>query len=1149
MNIRFNNINRLILASIILVCASCVTKKKKGDIGWLKQKYHDTTAEFNGYFNADVIMDETFASLDEQHIDNYNKLLPVYTYSETDNPKAYASEMDRAIEKVTIVALNHEPSVWVDDCYVLMGKAQFLKQDYETAEETFQYFEEEFNPANPGSRVYNKSDSKNESRERKKEEQLAKKKEQRDAKKEKEKERKAKEEKDAEERELATKEREAKKKLEEKEREADRNEKKRQDEEEKKAREADRKEREDQKAKERKAKEQFEKQQSDIKDDISNLKKDLAKAEQNRREQERKAKEERRKNKKRDKKIDPKADPRSSKEIQLESSIKSKEAALESLKTSYAQQEAAMEKEAEARSIQKEKERADKAAARVRAQELKEENKIKDAEAKKIAEAEKAKRELEEEKRLAEQEAKAEEEEIIEEFKEEQRTKKEPQKVENGGLFKHKTVYSEGLLWLARTYIERENFGSAEFTLNKLGSTVPVTNDVQRQLPAAKAHLKIKKGDYNQAIPDLEEAIDLSKNNTEKSRYQYIIAQIHQMNGSAEEAKVAFEKVKRFKPGYDMEFNSQLSVARNAWRTGSGSITSVLKSLDKMARQEKNIDYLDQIYFTKGEIKLASGDKEGALEDFKEATALSSGNKAQQTESYYNLASLYYELNDFVKAQNYYDSTAQILPKNDERFAEVDTRAKSLKPIARNIEIVESMDSLLALANLPEAELKKWAQDKLDKQKDEEEAAEDAAFEEQKPKTPKLNKKAGRASNFFAYNPITLDKGRRDFSRKWGTRKVEDDWRRASKTSSLIGNEEEETSEEAELSSSDDDEALEEILRDVPRSNAQQIASKGKIEKALFELGKLFRSEIQNYEESIESLSRLNRDYPDTEHRLDAYYFLYLDYLDLDDDANAKRYADKIVNEFPDSDFAQLISNPDYAAQKAKEENNKEQYYRTTLSTFEKRDYEMVLARVEKAKEVFGKKNEYTAKLDLLKAMSIGGIKGKDEYVKALNDVISKHPRTDEETRAKEIVRFLKGDLEAFDNRIYDEAVEEFKVEDAKLHYVIVSVFDTKENNIDDAKIKISSYNKKYHKSDNIKITDIFLNPETKSKIILLRRFDNKAQAMDYIDGTLKNPADFVNGNNLAFDIFGITQRNYREVIKQKSLNNYKVFYEKSYSK
>lgn len=1145
MNIRFTSVARLILLSVILISSGCVTKKKKGDIGWLKQKYHDTTSKFNGYFNADVIMDETVVSLEEQHVDNYNKILPIYPYSETDNPKAVAGEMDRAIEKVTIAALNHEPSIWVDDCYVLMGKAQFLKQDYETAEETFQYFEEEFNPSNPASRVYNKSNSKKDSKERKKEELEVKKKEQLDAKRAKEKERKLQAEKDEEERELKAKEREREKKEQDQEREADRKAREAQDKLDREAREEERKSKERLKEEERDAKKRFEKSQSDIKDDLANLRKDLAEAERDRRDAERKAKEERRKNKKRDKKVDPKADPRSAKEIRLEAEIASKETALETLKVDYAKEEESLKLKAEQDKLQRETEKANTEAARIRAKEEKAEKKIREEEAKRIAKEERIKREAEEEIRLAEEAAQAEKEEELEEIQADQKKKTTPPKVEDGGLLKHKSVYSEGLFWLARTYIERENFGSAEFTLNKLGSTIPATKDVKRQLPAAKAHLKIKRGDYEEAIPDLEAAIDESKSNKDKSRYQYIIAQIHQMEGNSSEAKIAFEKVKKYKPEYDMEINAQLSVARNAWRTGSGSVNSVLKSLDRMARQEKNQDYLDQIYFTKGEVKLASGDKAGALEDFKKATSAGISNKAQQSESFYNLANLYYDLDDFVKAQNYYDSTSQVLIKTDERYPEVESRAKNLKPIARNIEIVERMDSLLALAELPENELRKLAEAQLEELKENDAAEKDAEFEAQKPVKPKFNKRPSRASNFFAYNPITLDKGQRDFDRKWGNRKLEDDWRRSSNSSSLIDEEGEE--EEEEILDSGDDEAIAEILRDVPRSNAQKTASNSKIERGLFELGTLFRSKIQNYEESVKALERLVNDYPNSEHKLDAYYFLYLDYLDLENDAKAKLYADKIVDEFPDSDFAQLISNPNFAAQKAKEENNKEQYYRTTYSAFQQGDYEGVLARVEKAKSMFGKENDYMAKLDLLKAMSVGGLEGKDEYVKALNDVISKHPKTDEETRAKEIVRFLKGDLEAFDNRIYDEAIDEFKAEDGKLHYVIITLFDTEENNINEAKIKMSSYNKKYHKSDNLKITDIFLNPETKSKVILLRRFDNKAKALDFIDGTLKNPDDFLDGTDLAYDIFAITQRNYREIIKQKSTNNYKVFYEQNY--
>ena len=881
------------------------------------------------------------------------------------------------------------------------------------------------------------------------------------------------------------------------------------------------------------------------------MKKDLAEAQQKRRENERKQKEERRKNKKRDKKIDPKADPRSASEISLESQIELKEKEIEDSKTNYTNSLEALQKSEEdaaaARTANREAKR--KALEEEKAQ--KAEQKRKRAEEKRIAREEKIKRDAEEELQAAKEAAELEnedEESVAEEASSNQSSKQNIQKVDDGGFLGHKTVYSEGLLWLAKTYIERENFGSAEYTLSKL-SSMAVTKDVSRQIPAVYAHLNLKKESYTEAIPHLEQAISISNDNTEKARYAYILAQIHQMNGDAVAAKQSFEQVTNFKPNYDLEFNTKLSIARNAWRTGSGSVASVIKSLDRMAGEEKNEDYLDQIYFTKGEIKLASGDKTGALEDFKESTALSAGNKVQQAETFYLMAELYYETQDYVAAQHYYDSTSQVLPQKDERYPDVKNKAQSLKSIAKNIESIEKADSLLALAALPEADLIAWAEEQLEEIREAEEEASYAAEEPIKNNNKPILAvgKNSRSTNFFAYNPITLDKGKRDFDRKWGTRKLEDNWRRSSKTSSLIDDETTEDGGEEEEEDISEDEAIAEFLKDVPRTNAQKKASNARIEKALFELGKLFRSEVQNYDQSINSLSRLLKDYPDTKHKLDAYYYLYLDYLDLNDNAQAQVYADKIVREFPDSDFAKAISNPNYAAEKAKEENKKEQYYLKTLSVFQQSEYQETLDRINKAKELYGKKNEFTPKYDLLKAMSIGGLQGKDEYLKALNDVISKHPNTDEQTRAKEIVRFLKGDLNAFDNRIYDEAIENFKAEDEKLHYVIMATHDNQNNVVNDAKITISSFNKKYHNLDNLKITSITLNQESKATLILIRRFKDKAKALDYIDGAVKNPKDFVDGNELAYDIFAVTQRNYREIIKQKSINNYREWYSTNY--
>ena len=127
----------LILAMITVSCST--TKRSRQDTGFLGKKYHDVTAKFNGYFNADEIYK--------------------------------TSILDKVIEKVTKVAALHEPSKWLDDCYVLMGKAQYLKGDLESAQETFEYFVKDFNPKDPESRVYNSPDADKSTKERRKEAQ------------------------------------------------------------------------------------------------------------------------------------------------------------------------------------------------------------------------------------------------------------------------------------------------------------------------------------------------------------------------------------------------------------------------------------------------------------------------------------------------------------------------------------------------------------------------------------------------------------------------------------------------------------------------------------------------------------------------------------------------------------------------------------------------------------------------------------------------------------------------------------------------------------------------------------------------------------------------------------------------------------------
>ena len=74
----------------------------------------------------------------------------------------------------SVVVNLHREAVWTDDCYLLVGKAQYLKQDYESAEETLRYLTNEFSPekmAEKEKKSKGKDDKKNKSSDSKEDEE------------------------------------------------------------------------------------------------------------------------------------------------------------------------------------------------------------------------------------------------------------------------------------------------------------------------------------------------------------------------------------------------------------------------------------------------------------------------------------------------------------------------------------------------------------------------------------------------------------------------------------------------------------------------------------------------------------------------------------------------------------------------------------------------------------------------------------------------------------------------------------------------------------------------------------------------------------------------------------------------------------------
>jgi len=991
--------------------------------------FQNTTARYNGYYNATVLLEESRLALDEQTTDNYNKILPIYKYVEADNPKAVANDLDEAIKKVSVVVNLHRASHWTDDCYLLLGKAQYLKQDYEAAEETFEYLADEFSPEA-----------------------------------------------------MAKKEAEIQKK------------------------------------------------------------------------------------KKRGKKI-----AHGSSRSGHSGAVKDKEA----VKSKKLKNKEIQHKKKEREKVRKQR---NKQIKKKRNQRKKGKSSHSSASKKKKppAHKKKSKEATEDKKEESKEKPKEEKKKNPRQKKTEEEDTPVPDKISLGELepqviadskpesyfMKHRPAYQEGILWLARTYIERENFSNADRLIEQLDQNSGTFEDIRQQLAVVQAYYYMKRKDYESVIPALENAISLSKSRKDKARYTFIIAQLYQQADQGDAAYATYEKALKYGPNYDMAFNARLKLAENAWLNGKGTAEQAVKNLEKMLKDIKNTDFKDQIYFAIADIALKQDDRKTAIDNLRLSLNNSTKNKFQKAESYLLLAQLYFEVEDFVNAKLYYDSTVQVLPKTDERFTDVNRLNDNLTEIANNLRSIHLQDSLLLIYKMTKDEKRELA---FQIQKEREEAKIKAAAKTAARKgggtkavaaglrptsvggrpgrTPTATRVANKSS-FFAYDDRGVKRGQREFQRAWGGRPLEDNWRRSNQKSfDNLGSEIETTTAAAVALT---DEEIDKILKNVPKTEKDVEAANRIVEAALFALGNLYRDRLENNQKAIESLEELLKRYPGTQFQLDAYYYLYLAHSDLGHTKEAKFYFDKIIREYPNTTYAKVLQDPSYLKQILDDRAKLNQFYDETYAAFQKGQYQVAFNRIQQVTKQFGAKNSLQPRFALLSAMCLGNLKGRPEYVEALKGVVGKYPGTPEQIRAKEILRLL-GAISASGHGQQRKGAKKdlFKTEPNRLHYIIV-VFngDVKLNK---AKIAVSDYNRRFHKLEKLRISNIYLGGvKTKIPIIVIRRFKDKKKAMEYYDGVQKNKKSFVDPS-LDYSVFPITQNNYRQILKSKSISGYQEFFELNY--
>ena len=410
-------------------------------------------------------------------------------------------------------------------------------------------------------------------------------------------------------------------------------------------------------------------------------------------------------------------------------------------------------------------------------------------------------------------------------------------------------------VWLIRSFTEQERYVEAFEIIQQMQTDEKFPKQLSGELAAATADYYARQLSYTEGIPFLSIAAKQTPQKLEKLRYQYVLAQWYQETGNPEKASQVFRDLARKNPPYEMAFNAKINAAGTF--TGTGDVEELKKELRKMLRDKKNLEFRDQIYFAMGNISMKEGKRDQAKQEYTKSASMSVDNLYQRALSCLTLAQIYFEEPEYKKAQSYYDSAMVVIDDKYPNYKQISDRHKSLTRLTDNIYAVEREDSLQRIAQMDEptrnALIDKWIAEVNEKEAKAKlaETAQmmDRSYFRQNESRFGLSQQQEGAGWYF-YSPTTVAYGKVEFERLWGKRKLEDSWRRSDKRT--FAEDEAEQDEDSLLTVEGpkkikDPKTREYYTQDLPVNDSLMSISHGKIRNALFNAGRIFKTDFTDF--------------------------------------------------------------------------------------------------------------------------------------------------------------------------------------------------------------------------------------------------------------------------------------------------------------
>ena len=599
------------------------------------------------------------------------------------------------------------------------------------------------------------------------------------------------------------------------------------------------------------------------------------------------------------------------------------------------------------------------------------------------------------------------------------------------------TIY-EAKIWREKTNMRLGNDAVVVKNINKLLKEQKLKKQVLANANALLSEAFLNLEETDSAVAKLKLAVKFTTQNNERARYRFILGQLYEELGKKDSAIYSYESVIKMNRKAERKYVMQAHVRKaQLYDYEKGDSTAFLKTYNKLIADRENRPFLDVLYYQKGVFFDNNNKRKQALRYYNSSLKKGTTDQYLIASNYRNMGNMYFKDTEYATAAKYYDSTLVKMDPKTREFIHINKVRKDLDDVILYEGIATRNDSILQIVALSGPNRISYFEKYIvklkaiddakrileEKEKEKQEniarnsssgpangavSAPNAGSPMRKSALapPTMAPSATTASVFYFYNPSTVAFGKLEFKKIWGNRSPKGNWRLSEATLNGIANDSLSSSTTIVNDKIEEDKAIiaeytpDFYLKQLPVDQIVIDSISKERNAAYYQLGVIYKEKFKEYELATNKLEELLQNNPEEKLILPTMYNLFKVYQ-ITNSVKAEMMKGKINAQFPNSRYAQIINNTN--TDEAALEGSPASVYKKLYSSYQDDQFKTVLDKIEVLIPQFSGE-EILPKLELLRANTIGKLRGLVAYKNALQYVADTYSNTEEGKKALDVI-------------------------------------------------------------------------------------------------------------------------------------------------